>query len=257
MDDKIRARRRSLNRERGRRRVSWMVPLVLVVCAGVCFLWLRSTDVFAVRAVLVNETERVTRDDIAGVADGVFGESLLTLSTGEVEEALLTLPYVCFAEVHRRFPDKLEVTVLEYDPVARLQVRGGGVWLVSLDGRLLEGADASRFAHLPLVVPDASFSPVAGGFVPDAVAGALATAVLLQEDVLRERLPAVERVSASDVGDVVVAVAGGTELRLGEPVELEEKLTRAAQILADCLAEGKELEYVDASVPDRVAVKPK
>jgi cell division protein FtsQ len=257
MDDKIRARRRSLSRERGRRRASWIFPLAVVVCAAGLFFWLRSTDVFAVRSLVVNATERVTEEEIAEVTAGVFGRSLLSLSTGEVEEALLTLPYVCYAEVHRRFPDALEINVLEYEPVARLRLDTGGVWLVSKDGRLLEGAEASRFAELPLVVPEGSFSPVAGEKVPTAVAEALAAAILVQTEEMRGRLPAVECINVSEVGEVVVGVAGGTQLRLGVPAGLEQKMAVAADILRDCTADGDELEYVDASVPERVAVKRK
>jgi cell division septal protein FtsQ len=257
MDDKIRVRRRSVNRQRGRRRMSLIFPLVVLVCAGALFLWLRSSDVFAVHTIAVSSTERVTEEQIADVTADVFGESLLRLSTGDIEEALLTLPYVSFAEVHRRFPNTLEINVLEYDPVARLQVESGGVWLVSEDGRVLEGAEASRFDDLPLVVPALSFSPAAGEQVPGAIVAALPAAIFLQTEEMRERLPAVEGIRISAAGDVVVVVAGGVELRLGQPSGLEQKLTVAAKILDRCRTNGEEVEYVDASVPDRVAVKPK
>jgi hypothetical protein len=48
---------------------------------------------------------------------------------------------------------------------------------------------------------------------------------------------------------------GGTELRLGTPTDLEQKMTVAADIIQQYLRDGKTLEYVDASAADRVAVK--
>jgi len=257
MDEKIRARRRSLNRERGRRRASLVFPLVVLVCAGALFLWLRSSDVFAVRAITVSATERVSEETIAAVTSGVFGQSLLRLSTAEVEKALLELPYVCFAEVHRRFPDTLEINVLEHEPVARVQTEGGGVWLTSDDGRLLEGADASRFTDLPLIVPETAFSPVAGEQAPKEIIAALPIAGLLADEGIGGRLPAVDRINVSAVGEVALSIEGGTQLRLGEPARLEQKLMVVVEILEQCMTDGKALEYVDASIPERVAVKAK
>ena len=48
-------------------------------------------------------------------------------------------------------------------------------------------------------------------------------------------------------GDVVVHLAGGTELRLGVPTDLKQKMTVAADIIQEYLRDGKTLEYVDAS----------
>ena len=58
-------------------------------------------------------------------------------------------------------------------------------------------------------------------------------------------------------GYVTVVFAGEMELRLGEPTELEEKLQVAADILEQYTAAGKTLAYINATVPERVAVKPK
>jgi hypothetical protein len=68
-------------------------------------------------------------------------------------------------------------------------------------------------------------------------------------------LPVVEEIAVSAGGDVVVHLQGGTELRLGAPTDLKEKMTVAADLIQKYLRVGRTLEYVDASVADRVAVK--
>jgi hypothetical protein len=55
----------------------------------------------------------------------------------------------------------------------------------------------------------------------------------------------------------VVILDGGAELRLGDPVELKDKLTVAAQIIEQYLRDGKQLLYVDVSVPSRAVAKPR
>ncbi len=127
--------------------MSFIFPLVVLLCAGAAFLWLRSTDVFAVRQIVATATERVTKEEIAQVASQAMGGSLLKLSTGALEEAFVELPYVRSAEVHRCFPDSLEIELVEYEPVARLQDQSGSVWLMSETGRVLEGTDATSFSR--------------------------------------------------------------------------------------------------------------
>ena len=67
MDERIRSRRRSvrLERRRGRRTVLFLAGLLL--CCVAAFLVLRSTDVFAVKRVTVSGTDKITKDQIAGI----------------------------------------------------------------------------------------------------------------------------------------------------------------------------------------------
>jgi len=257
MDEKIRGRRRSVRIERRRRRRTLAFLVVLLLCAVGLFLWLRSSDVFAVKRITATGAERVSTGQIAEVTSGVVGDSLLSLSTGAIEEALLALPYVQSVSVHRCFPNTLEIELVEYEPVARVGGEGGEIWLVSGSGRVLEGTDATQFPDLPLLVPDSSFFVSAGAQVPAAVAETLPLAVLLQVEEIRAQLPVLARIAVSAAGSAVVVLEGGGELRLGDPAGLEQKLEVAVDIVQQCLAEGRQIEYIDASVADRVAVKAK
>jgi cell division septal protein FtsQ len=243
--------------ERGRGRRTLVYLIVLGLCAIVAFLWLRSTDVFDVRVVTARGTEHITKGEIASITSEVMGESLLSVSTDAIEEALLALPYVESAAVHRGFPNTLEIEVVECSPVARLQGEEGEVWLLSDSGRALEGADASDFLDLPLLVIDGSLSVTPGGGLPALVRGVLPLAVAVRTDDLRTRLPALKEIAISAAGCVTLVLEGGGEVRLGSSDELERKLAVAVDVVQQCLAQDKVIEYVDASVVDRVAVKAK
>jgi cell division septal protein FtsQ len=257
MNEKIRGRRRSVRRERGRRRRTLAVLVILVLCVVALYVWLRSSDVFAVERITATGAERVTKGQIARATTEAVGVSLLSLSTGAIEEALLALPYVQSVEVHRCFPNTLEIDLAEYEPVARLQAEGGEIWLVSDGGRVLQGTDAAQFPELPLLVADGSLLARAGEQVPTVVADVLPLAVLLQTDEIRAQLPGLTRIGVSATGCAVLVLEGGGEVRLGDPIGLEQKLRVAVDIVQQCLAEGRQIEYVDASVADRVAVKAK
>jgi cell division protein FtsQ len=255
MDRKVRDRRRSVNRQRGRRRASLVFVFALVLAVVALFVWLRSSDVLAVKKIVATATEHVTAGEISRAASEARGVSLLQLSTGTIEHNLMTLPYVRSAEVHRRFPDTLDVRLVEYEPTARLQDGSGGIWLVTEDGRVLEQSPVSTASELPLVVAAGRVSPVAGEWVPSVIADALPVAALLQNKAVAGSLPAIDQIVISAAGDVVVKLKGGAELRLGAPTELKQKLKVAADRIQQYLRDGKQVRYVDASVPARVAVK--
>ncbi len=114
-----------------------------------------------------------------------------------------------------------------------------------------------RSPDLPLVVPDGSLSLAKGEQVPDAVAAALSVAPLFASGEVGTRLPDLDRVTVADGGYVTVKLVGGPEIRLGDPTELTQKLTAAADTLEAYLQKGQALEYINVIVPERAAVKPK
>lgn len=251
MDKRVRERRRSVNRERGRRRAVMLVALAAVLIAVGLFLCLRSSDVFAVKRVTATAVEHVTEDEIGQATADARGVSLLRLSTAAIEADLSALPYVRDVEVHRRFPDTLEIRLVEYEPIACLRAADGKTWLVGDDGRALEPTNS---ATLPLLVPTTAVKPVAGETVPESIVAALPAAGLLVSEEIADALPDVDHISVSSGGEVSVLLVGGAELRLGNASELKRKLTVAAEIVERYLRDGKQIEYVDASVPSRVAV---
>ncbi len=179
------------------------------------------------------------------------GVSLLKVSTGTIESALEALPYVRSVHVYREFPHALEIRLEEYEPVARVRSGDGKTWLVTEDGRVLERSGSREGPELPLVVPATQFAGQPGSGAPPAVVAALPVVAMLEASVTAGNLPAAERISVASGGEVVVHLEGGTELRLGEPTDLKQKMMVAAAIFQEYLRDGKRLEYVDASAADR------
>lgn len=251
MDKKVRERRRAVNRERGRRRAGWVVVVVVLLIGLGAFLWLRSSDVFAVKRVTVTAFEHVTPQALSEATREARGVSLLRLRTGDIEDKLRELPYVRSVAVHRAFPDTLEVFLGEYEAVACVQAAEGGKWLVADDGRVLEKRLDER---LPLIVPESRIEVALGRKLPPVVVGALPIVAVLADAEVDELLPEVEKVVVSPGGELTLRLAESIELRLGEPTELKQKLRAAGMIIQLYLRDGKPIEYVDARVPDRVAV---
>ncbi len=251
----MRRRRRSVRWERSRGRRTALFLAGLLMCSLVAFLWLRSTDVFAVQRITAVGTDQITEEQLASMTSGVMGKSLLSLSTGEVKEALLALPYVESVQVTRSFPNTLEIRVAEYRPVARLQSAEGRTWLVSDGGTVLEDRDPGLLPDLPLVVPAGALAVAAGDSLPASITAVLPLAQRLRADAEALGFPSVARIAVSAAGCATLVLKDGGELRLGTPDGLDQKLAVAKDVLQTWLDQGRLIEYVDASVVDRVAVK--
>jgi cell division septal protein FtsQ len=257
MDDRLRQRRRSVRweRKRGRRTALFLVGLLL--CCVVAFLWLRSTDVFAVKRIIATGADQINTEQLASITSGTIGKSLLSLSTDGVKKALLALPYVESVEVARVFPNTLEIKLVEFKPVARLQTSGGTTCLVSDTGKVLEDADPALLPDLPLLVPDKSFAIAVGERLPATIADVLPLVEYVASDDMRAKVPAIAKIVVSAAGCAALVLKDGGELRLGTPDGLEQKLGVALDIVKNWLAQGRIIDYIDASVADRVAVKAK
>ena len=157
----------------------------------------------------------------------------------------------------KSFPETLEIRVVEYRPVARLQTVEGDTWLVSDSGRVLADTDPRVLPDLPLLVPDAAISVEAGSDLPSAIADVLPLAERLRTGASLQNLPPVANIAISPSGCAALILEDGGEVRLGSPEDWERKLQVALDIVDKCLAQGRIIEYVDASVVNRVAVKAK
>jgi len=85
--------------------------------------------------------------ELLGIAPG---RPLVGFDTTRARKVLQDADWVKKAEVLRRFPDGIEIRIVERRPVARWQV-SGATWLVDEEGALISSLDVKRFAHLPLV----------------------------------------------------------------------------------------------------------
>ncbi len=255
MDPRVKDRRRGVQQRRGRHRLLAALVATAVALAAVGYLFLRSSDVFAVQRVFVPVTERVPEGDLRAAVMPVRGVNLLRVSTSELEERIRSIPYVREAAVYRSFPDALEVHVREYVPAARVRDEEGGAWLIADDGRVLD-QDTTGVSTLLFILPAEVSTPRVGEYVSPQVVAAIPLARTLADSTVwpAVRHP-IEYVGVSEAGELLVVLGGGGELRLGDATKLDEKLTVSLEVIDRYLRDGKSLDYVDVRVPTRVVAK--
>ncbi len=173
------------------------------------------------------------------VLDG-GSDSMLTLDLDLIRARLIALPWVKDAEVRRRWPDRLDVRLVERRPAALWQHRGRVV-LIDSEGVALPAADLKPFAALPLLV-----GADAPGQAPQ----------LLK--LVADHPPIAERLAAA------VLVGGRRwDLRMttGETIALPEgeaaatALLRFADLDRGTPLLGRGFRRFDLRVPDRMIVR--
>jgi cell division protein FtsQ len=223
MDRRIAARRRSVREAGARRRLRWLLGLVLVAGLGALAAWLLlQSSILAVRQIHVSGVSQSAAADIViahGVAPGV---PTLRVPAAELEQALMADPWIAQARVRVTWPGTVEVEVLEHRAAGWLRV--DGEWLLaSGDGTVLEVAAA--------IPDDAPIVRVAArGAVPGDVLSEQAVVAALD---FLSRLPAplVAGAWVGGGGGALLATVAGHPVELGYPTRMAEKASALVAIL--------------------------
>jgi cell division protein FtsQ len=218
-----------------------------LACLALLYVGARLTPVFEIDEIEVAGAPPSVRSAVRATAAPVMGESLVALDGDDLVRRLEALPTIVSARYDRAFPHTLRITVAPEHPLA-VAVRRGSAWLVSERGRVMRRVLPSAPARAPRlrVALGARLAP--GAIVSDAhVLAGLRALRQLPSD-----FPARVRAARVHGGMVTLVLAGGTELRLGEPVDVPLKLAVSARVLrALSGSERVGLAYVDVSLPER------
>jgi cell division protein FtsQ len=137
VDPRLAARRRQVREGWARRRLRWIVGLVtLVLIAGIGIALFQSPWL-AVRTVSVFGVAQAPVAEVLEAHDLVAGVPTVSVRPAVVEEALLANPWVARAEVRVTWPGAVEVTILEREPSAWIELDAGWAQVAS-DGVVLE-----------------------------------------------------------------------------------------------------------------------
>ena len=244
------------------KRIGFVVAL-LVVAVGLPILifWgygeLMESDYLALRYVDVEGLHHLEEEALLEAAEEVAGENLLNVRSDYLEMTMATLPFVAEVEVERRFPDRLYISIVEYEP--RAIVVDDGLWLVDPSGEVfLEVSEAQGSESLlrqPLItgLSRAEMKTQQGR---QNYASALEVIRHYEATELSQLHPISEVHVDELLGMTLVIGEGGTEVRLGWG-RWEERLERLEVVHASLVRRGVDAAYIlidHESDLDRVAV---
>jgi cell division protein FtsQ len=245
VDPRIRARRASVARDAGRRRLRRLLALAAVIGVALLALALTWTPALDIERIDVRGASHTSPDAVTEAAGITPGDPLAWFDADAAEQGIAALPWVDDVVITRSWTGAVGIEVTERTPVAGIVAPGGGAWLlVDGEGRVLAtvGAEPTDVA----VVDGVTASAEPGDRLDDAP-GALAVAAAIPEG-LR---PDVARVSGTGA-EVEAALRAGGVIALGGPDEAEAKLRAAAAVLAT-VTPGC-VDRLDVALPDAPAL---
>ncbi len=217
------------------------IGFALVALVGGAYLVARESSIFAVQRIDVRGAPPALAARIRSALQPLEGTSLVSFSRSAADRRLAGFPQIAGVGYDRDFPHTLHVQVTVEKPVAILR-RATDAWLVSATGRVLSALGAGSYPPLPRIWLAAETEIAVGGTVE--TGRALLVAAALQAEHPRMHVLAVRD---DGNGQLVLQVAGGGEVRLGDTSNLALKLAVAAAILP----RAEDALYVDVSVPTR------
>jgi cell division protein FtsQ len=213
---------------------------VLAVLGG-AWLWLRDSQLVAVRAVTVTGVSGPDARRVRAALERAARDmTTLHLRHGELRTAVEPFPTILRVDTDADFPHRLRIAVHERNPVGAV-VAGGQRVAVAADGTLMRTTPSAGLAEI------AAKAAPAGAHAGDRGVRRAIAVLAAGPPSLRAR---VRRVYVGPRG-WTLPLRGGPTLYFGASDRLEAKWVAAVVVLADPTSRGA--TYVDLRLPERPA----
>jgi cell division protein FtsQ len=132
-------------------RVTGLLLAVASVCGGAygAYRWITTTPRLAIETISIAGNDRATETEIRGLLGIRPGENLLLADLGTAHDRLLEHPWIREAAVARRFPQGIEIAVVERQPLALVDL--GHLYLLDERGEVFKRALPGDPLDLPVI----------------------------------------------------------------------------------------------------------
>lgn len=206
-------------------------------------LWATADGRFPVGEIRVEGNRLLYEGEVLEWAGALRGENIFALDTGEVRERLEASPWILAAEVRRRPPGAVLLSIEERRPWLLAAGEEGAPEMVDREGVRFPALGKERTIDLPLLV---------GGTAEDLVR--LAAAFPEDRDWIRER---VAQVTVDRDGSItLVGAFRGTRILLGRE-SLDERAERLRLVMKTWEAAGEWYREIDLRYGDQAIARGK
>ncbi|MBA4392431.1 MAG: hypothetical protein C0407_02650 [Desulfobacca sp.] len=134
----------------------WVGSLMLMILLGISIILLigylvaLSTPIFKLEDVGFQGIKRVSQSELLNKGGLENRGNLLALNLSEVKRKMESVPWVKNVFLHRIFPNKLQVVIVEHQPIF-LVLTQQGLYFLNNEGTLFKKAEAKEGGALPLL----------------------------------------------------------------------------------------------------------
>jgi len=218
---------------------------VFMLLGVVTFLY---SPAFDVREVTVKGNAYFSEQEVIELARVPESRNMLLIRSEGIIERILMAPRMESAEIRKRYPSRMEITVKERTTVAYLPYGG---FFIDLDAeaRAIGVSEAITDPNVPIITGIAPTFVLLGGPVEPAAKARLAS--MLGSKLTMGKVPGISEVNVKDMQDIVIITNDGSRIMLGASDGIEVRLAMALDILSGARARKQAFKYIDVRVAER------
>ena len=203
---------------------------------------------FPVKEIVFSGNKHVSESELKAIMGINVNESLLELSSKELEGRLLKSPWIKAVSFRKDFPHRFTVRIEESMPYALLEMNGR-TFFVDDKGNLLEELKGESIPFLPIISGD----PFKNSSVFSEVLNLVKTMKDKGFIAVKDRIEIIIPHGAGPE-DISMQV-DGMLVKVGHG-EYEEKLQRLLELEDEIMRRGIPVDYIDLRFANKVIVKP-
>lgn len=235
------------------------VALAIGIAGGLAWSarsYARQSPRFSVARIDVVGATRLSADRIAALSELRNGMNIFDVRAEDARRKLLADPWVMSAEVVRKLPDSISITITERKAAALVAI--GDTMLATRDGEVFKRLEEGDPTDLPVVtcLDEAMVSADPEG-AKRTIAEALDLLAEYEATRVATRYPAEELCARPDGTFALVVGKDGLSLRLG-PAPYRRKLAQAERVLYELERRRTKADVIlldNEARPDRVVVR--
>ncbi|RLA46764.1 MAG: cell division protein FtsQ [Gammaproteobacteria bacterium] len=214
-----------------------LVGVAMVLAAGAqAYITLQSIPVQ--RISVTGELEYTQTEAVQEMVQPALAGGFLNADLQQIRRQLEMLPWIFEATVRRKWPNALEIHVVEQLPIARW----GSDGFLNHEGQVFHSAKIGEWQSLPLLLG------------PDGTAGELVANYQRLAELLAPIGLAVEQLAVDERGQVEAVLAGGMQLIVGSDDFLERMHRFVAIYRTELAARAEDVQRVDLRYESGIAV---
>lgn len=223
-------------------RVAGLVVLAIALVAGAVALY--RSPLLTVRRYRLVGAKHLTLARVLAEAKPPTDATLVRFPSGTIRDRVAADPWVRSVTVHRRFPDAVEIQVVERTPAALVDAAGAR-WLVDRDGWVIEKRAATETGTVPVVRKVEKLAPKAGTQLASPV---LRNALAVISGLSTQLRRSARFVDAPSIDETALLTNENVDILIGSADDLSKKDVIARQILA---AQHGRVVFIDVRSTDR------
>lgn len=199
-----------------------------------------TSDLFAIHEITISGISRVSEREVIAKIGIAPGDNLFLADTKEAEARLASLPWIERAEVRLRFPQGLEVEVLERVPRALVDL--GHLYLADERGNIFKRAMPSDPLDLPVItgLPREEWNH-AEAMARRRLVSVLEALEIIERHPMITRFP-IQQIHVDEADDLTLVLgAHAMTVHLGQG-DLLRKMDRLERVIEAAERRGKKIE---------------